>query len=346
MPCNQIFFNACKGKYGLDLEYTMCNGPFYLSKWTDGSSLLIRRNQDYAGASKVLPGSVTLYFNADESSYLKRIADNSYSAVSVSDSSAVSSELSHAEFSNTTWGLCFNCKDDVLSDLNLRLALCSSFDRNQLGLPDNIKKASGLLPGCCRTGSKSFRETAGSADFVAGNTIKASEYMSSSLETLEISSVHLTVLCTADYEHAVRRIIQFWQHAFGISLIAEAKVVELNELKQSVRSGNYQLALAPVTVSSAQASICLTDFISDSPKNIFRFASDTYDSIVGKAFATGSTASCAEGCRTAESFLMQNGVFYPLFTTGSALVFSENVSGIYACPAGEGVCFISAIRPE
>ena len=39
MPCNETFFNATKGRYGLDYSTLLCNGPFYLSYWLHDSAL-------------------------------------------------------------------------------------------------------------------------------------------------------------------------------------------------------------------------------------------------------------------------------------------------------------------
>lgn len=42
MPCNETFFNATKGRYGLDYSTLLCNGPFYLSYWLHDSALTIK----------------------------------------------------------------------------------------------------------------------------------------------------------------------------------------------------------------------------------------------------------------------------------------------------------------
>lgn len=349
MPCSEAFFNACKGKYGKGLEYTMCNGPFYLSKWNGGSSLLLKRNPDYVGGSDVLPYSVTLSVYPDESGYVKAVAEGRYDAAFAGAGTALSSGfngMNVAEYKNTVYSLCFNCADETLSNLYIRLALCSSFDRSQLGISESFAAASGLLPSCCRTGGESYRERAGSADFVAYNSEKASSYWNTGLTSLGQSSVKLTVLCSSENEKTVLRLLQFWQQSFGISVTVTAQVVEPVDLQKAVAGGNYQIALAPVTASSVSAAASLTEYSPESGKNIFGFFSDAYGNIVHSAFRAGSSSSAAEGCRTAESFLMQNGVVYPFYEISEHLVFAGNVSGIYANPAGTSVCFASAVKKD
>lgn len=347
MPCNETFFNACKGKYGKGLSFTLCNGPFYLSKWTSGSSLLMKKNADYTGTNKALPSSVTLYINHDESSYVKKVSDGVYDAaigVTAASIQADSAECNVFEFQNTVWGLCFNCGDDVLSNRYIRLALCGSFEASKLGLAENHVRAKGLLPSCCRIGGENYREKAGSADFVAYNHEKASDYWKAGLDDLGLSSVTVTVMCTPENEYSVRKLLQYWQQSFGISIKAKADAVELSSLKKSLKDGKYQVALAPVTVSSASAAICLAEYSPESGKNIFSYASETYADIIANAFRSGSAASTAEGCRIAESFLMQNGAFYPLYESSEFLTLAKGVSGIVGSPDGNSVCFASAVK--
>ena len=53
MPCNRVFFESTKGKYGLDDESTISNGAFYLKEWNydpywDNNYIIIRRNKNYS----------------------------------------------------------------------------------------------------------------------------------------------------------------------------------------------------------------------------------------------------------------------------------------------------------
>lgn len=40
MPCNEDYFNATKGRYGLGLDYSIFNGQFYVSNILEASYLL------------------------------------------------------------------------------------------------------------------------------------------------------------------------------------------------------------------------------------------------------------------------------------------------------------------
>lgn len=60
MPCNETFFNATKGRYGLDYSTLMCNGPFYLSYWLHDSALTIKITTTTRGLSRQSPRACRL----------------------------------------------------------------------------------------------------------------------------------------------------------------------------------------------------------------------------------------------------------------------------------------------
>ena len=59
MPCNEQFFVATKGRYGLEGKYTLFNGQFYVSQILDASYLL-KKNKGYTGPSPATATELTL----------------------------------------------------------------------------------------------------------------------------------------------------------------------------------------------------------------------------------------------------------------------------------------------
>ena len=86
MPCNEEFFKATHAKYGLELKYTFCNGPFYLGRWTVDHSLVIYRNEGYKGNEKVKPTAVYFNINKEEESVISKLKQNNYHSAYISDS--------------------------------------------------------------------------------------------------------------------------------------------------------------------------------------------------------------------------------------------------------------------
>ena len=58
MPCNRAFFESTGGKYGLEKDYVLTNGPFMLSRWSHGEYLVIKKHEGYHDHESILPAAV------------------------------------------------------------------------------------------------------------------------------------------------------------------------------------------------------------------------------------------------------------------------------------------------
>lgn len=68
MPCNQSFFEDCVGKYGLEKDYVIANGSYYMGKWNkDEFGIRLYRNEKYGGSFKANNAAVFLSCNDEES---------------------------------------------------------------------------------------------------------------------------------------------------------------------------------------------------------------------------------------------------------------------------------------
>lgn len=351
MPCNQKFFEATSGKYGLSVDSTLCNGPFYLSKWTSGSALIMRANPDYDGDNKAVPSSVYLYVNDDMSSRVKKLTEGDYDGAPLGDEWADKTEtdsgIALTEFKNTVWGLCFNCTAEPLDSAELRAALCCAFDRAGPEIPADVSgRAQGIIPPCCTVSGEPYRVGAGEAAFPAHDEARAKSLWKTAISQRGISKVTLTVLCTQAHETAMRRLIQEWQRVMGVSLAVGTEVVGEDELMSRVESGDYQIALAPVKASKSSAESFLESFAGGTGKNIFNYSSDIYDEILGKIALASTREEVVRGCIKAEAILIQNGVFMPFYDESEFFALAPNVGGIYFCAAGESMSFTGGTKTE
>ncbi|MEI6578325.1 MAG: peptide ABC transporter substrate-binding protein [Eubacteriales bacterium] len=345
MPCNEMFFTATKGKYGLDDKYLLCNGPFYLSNWSQLSSLFLRRNKDYKGNSEVSPNSVSLSISPDSGSYLQKLSQGVYIAAPLSAAEAAKvekgSSITLVKYSNITWSLCFNCEDTSLKNVSLRVALCKAIDKAVLSqnLAKKIKNDY-FVPACCVIGQTPFRELAKGGCSLSFDTAGAKRSWGNGLEKTGYTAVPITLICSAEYEKAMRQMFQQWQKTLGISLSITIEVLEDTEIKDRVASGDYQIALAPIQANKSSAIDFLQSFTTANVGNVFNYKSNTYDNILKQLKKGGNSAQTVAGCRKAEANLMRNGVVYPLFSESSYFALAKGASGIYSTPAGENVCFI------
>lgn len=344
MPCHRLFFESTKGKYGLGLAYTMCNGPFSLYRWMLGTSITLKRNPDYIGELAVIPAGVSLLFNSDKSTYVQKVSEDKYDAAPVERELAVGipSGLRTVEVHNTVWGLAFQCTDPLLSNAYLRMALCSAFSAGTLAI-ENVTPAQGMLPSACRVGGEKYRDLAGGAELPEESTARAQLFMQFALKELGASTISFTILCLQEHETPMRRVIQNWQKVFGVAVSAKTQVVTQTELLAARGSGAFQAAFLPVQAPFTSAVQCLYSFVSDSAIRLgLEESTAEYSALISAALTAPTAAAAAACCRQAESYLIRTGVFYPVYEDVSRFVVRGNVEGVQFTPCGEAVSFITA----
>lgn len=341
MPCNEEFFNATNGRYGLTNGNILCNGPFYVSAWDSASSLTIRKNADYAGEQEVLPASVVFSFDSDSVSVARKLLTQSVSAALLPPHcEAPEGSVTVKENANSVFGFVFNCSDSVLKNTNIRKALCSSIDRS---LFENGETAqSGFVPASCSAGSLNYRAAIGSqTPEISFDKAKAAELWASGLSELAASKVSITVLCPEEFDSAVRRQLQIWQQAMGISLAVTVENKTPEEINSAVAGGKFQIALAGIESPYDSAVDFLASFKGGS---VFRFNSDEYDMIIERLLMVEGDSELLGGCFTAENYILQQALCYPLYSRSSRFVTAEDVEGIYMLDSENSVCFIGAKR--
>ena len=342
-PCNRFFFESTKGKYGLGLRYTMCNGPFYLSNWSETNNLHLRRNPDYVGEQAVIPSDLYFYFNSDRAAYGEKVSKGSYSAAPIrpEDLGTLTDDTTLVQVENTVWGMAFNCADPMLSNAYLRMALCSAFSTDTLEM-DDLTPAAGLVPSACRISGENYREKAGEAERLEENADRALLFMEFARKELETDKIRLTIACPAEYETAMRKVIQRWQKVFGVTVSASTSVLEIEALRKAQASGDYQVAFVPVTASATSAVQTLYGYTAGDDMD-FGLREDTeYESYLRAALTAPTGETAVQCCLKAESYLVRTGIFYPLFTDTSSFAFHNAVQGVTITPCGEQISFINA----
>ena len=344
MPCNEEFFNAMGGRYGLSSRHILCNGPFYLSNWNPESSLTIKRNKCYAGEQEVLPANVVFYFDSSSESVCSKLSNGSLSAAFLSAQSEIPEEVNiQAEISNTVYGFMFNCSDSVLKNANIRKALCetidtSLFDTNEQG----YKRTEGFIPESCLIGNIPYRVRVGEqTPSITYNKTKAKTHFKNGLKNLEAEQITVTVLCPEKMDLAVRKQLQLWQKVFGISFAVSVTNMTDKEIATAVSLGNYQIALSCVSSDKTNADAFLSDFREGGP---FRFNSKTYRGTIDQLKTVESDEEILTGCYTAEDYILKQGVFFPLYTLTTKFVVSKDAEGIYIINSSRIVSFINARR--
>ncbi len=344
MPCNEDFFNAMNGRYGLTHKHILCNGPFYISAWSKDDSLSIRKNKYYSGSQEVSPSSVNFDFRFDLKTAPGRISSAALSAAMLPPDCALPENSTLVkENKNSVFGFVFNCKDTYLRNINVRLALCNSIDRDLFSSEiDGAVPMSGFVPESCSAGSGNYRNSVGSqTPHISNNSAAAQGYWRTALAELDKDRLELTVLCPDWLDNSVRRQLQIWQQTLGIGLGITIETKTPEEIQAAVNSGNFQIALAGIESEYDSA----VDFLASLRNgNTMRFSSDEYSAIIDRLLTVEDESDLLGGCFTAESHILQQGYCYPLYCRASRFVVHEEIEGITVGKSESTVSFIGTKR--
>lgn len=345
MPCHEEFFKATHAKYCLDLKYTFCNGPFYLSRWAEDNTLSMYKNDEYKGNVKVNPDELNFYVNTDEASVVKKIRQRTYDCAFLSEAAknelSDNDKLSNYSTENMIYGLCFNCSDSVLSDEDMRRALAMVTKTSELTANSDNAFTKGIVPDCVRYGENSYREAAGNVSGIAYNEQQALTLWKKGLKKLDITTAEVVITCAEENAPLMQQTIQNWQRVFSTSILAKVEVKTAEQISTMIYNTSYQVLYHKITTDSSTVTDTLKKFTSDSSSNIFGFADKNYDKTVNSIITTYSGAAKLNGCVNAEKYILDKAVFLPMLGGSSYAVVNKGVDGLYFAPAFESVCMIS-----
>ena len=345
MPCHEEFFKATHAKYCLDLKYTFCNGPFYLSRWAEDNTLSMYKNDEYKGNVKVNPDELYFYVNTEEASVVKKIRQRTYDCAFLSEAAknelSDNDKLSNYSTENMIYGLCFNCSDSVLSDEDMRRALAMVTKTSELTANSDNAFTKGIVPDCVRYGENSYREAAGNVSGIAYNEQQALTLWKKGLKKLDITTAEVVITCAEENAPLMQQTIQNWQRVFSTSILAKVEVKTAEQISTMIYNTSYQVLYHKITTDSSTVTDTLKKFMSDSSSNIFGFADKNYDKTVNSIITTYSGAAKLNGCVNAEKFILDKAVFLPMLGGSSYAVVNKGVDGLYFAPAFESVCMIS-----
>ncbi|MBD8962075.1 MAG: peptide ABC transporter substrate-binding protein [Ruminococcaceae bacterium] len=345
MPCHEEFFKATHAKYCLDLKYTFCNGPFYLSRWAEDNTLSMYKNDEYKGNVKVNPDELYFYVNTEEASVVKKIRQRTYDCAFLSEAAknelSDNDKLSNYSTENMIYGLCFNCSDSVLSDEDMRRALAMVTKTSELTANSDNAFTKGIVPDCVRYGENSYREAAGNVSGIAYNEQQALTLWKKGLKKLNITTAEVVITCAEENAPLMQQTIQNWQRVFSTSILAKVEVKTAEQISTMIYNTSYQVLYHKITTDSSTVTDTLKKFTSDSSSNIFGFADKNYDKTVNSIITTYSGAAKLNGCVNAEKYILDKAVFLPMLGGSSYAVVNKGVDGLYFAPAFESVCMIS-----
>lgn len=332
MPCNETFFNACKGRYGLAMEYMLCNGAYIVYRWTQETLIRLEKNSLYTGSEPAANDRVWVYYIEDASTVPEKIEKGSYDAgyVPADSLNLFNDKFTVSSLSDVLWGYWFNSDTDMFTTTALRKAFAASADLTLLTAPDYIESSTNRLLTNTLSPYYSF-----SPDIISYDEAAALAYYKASMnENEEISaSMTVTVLTTEDFEDCVKKQIQVWQRIFGLDVKINVQTRE--NAQKLFDAGNYQIAFLPVSITASNTTEFFRTFKSDSAYNITGYTNETYDNLINSLTDTMTDEQKNNIFKKCEQTVISDAVIIPVYTEASYFVSGKNVTGIYSFSSGE-----------
>lgn len=337
MPCNEEFFNATRGRYGLSVKYLIYNGPFYINNWADDASVTLRKSDTYYGKDSVMPRSLYFSINNEQNTRLKKLQDDVYTIAPLTLKQA--NEFTQKKknqvkaFNSSCLSLVFNCEDTALKNVNIRRAIVSSMDLSVLKNALGEITAKGIVPSSHRIGTLFYREFSRSIEPYSNP--KPQELFLKGLDAIDENDIEVTVLCSKDNEATVRSLMQSWQSTLGIAFGVFVEAVDEYELKARVESGEYQIALCDTVYEGNTAFSAVHRFTSYHKDNIANYASEKYDELVSDIKLASGIDNTESATRKAEQYLIKSAVIVPLYDNQIYYGLDKGVSGVIFSLSGD-----------
>ena len=278
MPCNEEFFNATKGKYGLSTKYTLFNGQFYINQILE-SSYLLQKNEYYKGPSPTEASELTLIIPDEEES--KKIVDKlisgyydaAYISSQQSEQIKDDSGITFIPYNDTTLAFVFNTSGEIFQSKMMRRAFCLGFSRDEKTDKEYLEPAKNLIPSSCKIASESANSLIGTT-VKDRNQKKSNELFKEALDILDIEDITVTVVTTPQLEESAKLMLQGIQSGIGaqtkskdgntISFTLKVKALEENELSAAMVKGEYDIAFVSYKATSNSAISFLRNSFSSS----------------------------------------------------------------------------------
>ncbi|MDD2955594.1 MAG: peptide ABC transporter substrate-binding protein [Oscillospiraceae bacterium] len=350
MPCNQKFFESSRGKYGLDTEYLLFNGPFVIRTWDPKRSMQLRRSETYFSAAQAVPAGVNLYFGQAEATlrFLTGVTD----AAAISHGDLIAAQAVGAsceKFEDTLWYLAFNTRHAPWDNEKLRQAFAMSLAPRLFegSLPSYYARSLTLVPPAVTLGGGSYRSLDGSDFDPIYDPDAAAALLRQATEELGLTRMPAPTLLYPDLEGFPALMGQLQaavQQSTGMFFNIEA--LPPDELEARLQSGDYDMAITSSRAQYDSPESLLGLFSSDSAQNVTGFSNPELERLLTHSREAATLAEAGSYFQAAELLLLRQAPAIPLFVETSCYASARGVTGVRFSPFSYRMFFQFATKKK
>ncbi len=352
LPIREDFYNSTNGRFGADAWELLYSGPFMISNWVHGSSLLLERNPYYWDKERVHLSRINIgYITSDASATLNFFKDDkiAYTTLLAENLSNALEQRWHIkrEQDGTVFFIEFNHREGrVTENLNLRKAMQLVMDMEELvykvtKLPGYIPGES-LFPGWLQGVEDKFRKEYPAPELRL-NREKALEHLELAKQELGVDEIPEIVLLSGD--NPISNIQSEWVQAvlkteLGIDLKIDKQIFKQRLAKMT--AGDFDLVLAgwgpdyddPLTFGDLFASWNLN--------NRGRYASDEMDALIIRAQESVVPRERMEAFAAIQQLAFDDVVLLPMYERGVTYVLHPQLTDVKRRVIGPEIDFTNA----
>ncbi len=298
MPCNEEFFLSCKGKYGLDTDYSLSNGSYRLAKWgKEIFGIRLYRNKEYTGDFYAKNAAVFISYNKDLTA-VETLTQNDADIAFINSKdidSLKQNGFKTAETQNTVWFLTLGTA--IPTEIRKSFALLAGSEVYSAALTNGTAPANSVFP-------PSLNANAGASGMLAYDLEAAKTLYTNAIKHLPDKKlpddIKLYYYDSGFSKNMVTAIVGHWQHHLGAYINIEA-VSSPQVLEAQLKEQSYYMAIFPVSANSVSVSEYLAKF--------------------GIEYTVGDL--------TAQQITLLNGYnLVPLAFESKTIAYSENLSNV------------------
>lgn len=348
MPCNEEYFIASQGRYGLSGDTTPSNGAFYLRTWdydpytiTDNNHLILRRNTKNSEVNKVYPSGLNFFIEGDED-FVDDFLSGTISCIAVNESQRelIKGDYTVQEYDAITVGLLFNTKFGLFRSAEFRRALACLADRERFAqAEEGCAPAYALVPGEVTLLDKSYREFAGEKMTAEYSVSAAQEHYKNAqpeLDSTLFSGARIIMREDKAASAMISLIMQEWQREFGFYCVVETLGEE--EYNSRLAAGDYEIAVRELSGNVNSPSAYLQGFASGSG-NYSGYASSEVNMLMSRAERAEDLATSAELYSRAEQIVLDDAAVIPLYYKNEYFYINKDFADIYYNPFNKTIDF-------
>jgi oligopeptide transport system substrate-binding protein len=335
-PQKEEFVKKQGDKNGADADKVLGAGPFILTKWDHGQSLVLEKNTKYWDADNVKLDKVTFNIVKDTATglnlYETKEADytdikgDQITAYKGKPDLRVKSELvtGYLNFQQT--------KVPAFKNVKVRQAMSLAIDREGIAatvLKNGSVPSTGYVPdGTVDGNNADFRKTAGEVE-AKMDVAKAKTLLAEGLAEAGVKELPKLTIIGDDTETGKKMlefIVSQWKTNLGVTVVTEP-MPHKNRLERELK-GNYTIVSTLWGADYNDPMTFLDMFITGGSLNTQNWSNAKYDELVLAAQKNTDTAARAKQLVEAEKILMDEAAIFPLYFRSSPFVVRPNVEGL------------------